>query len=434
VSGDADWDIAVIGAGAAGLMAAAWAVREKPGIRVIVLDGAAKLGAKILVAGGGRCNVTHHSVDETAYAGSSRNAIRKVLGRFSVAQTISFFRELGVELKREETGKLFPVTDDARTVLNALLESVRRGAYGRGAEIRYPARVIGLSRGADGFVLELANSAQALTARRVILATGGMSLPRTGSDGGGYQLAKSLGHTITKNIFPALVPLLLKKDHWLTALSGVTVDATLEVRMHTGKLVQAFANSTLITHFGLSGPSVLDVSRYWTSSVLEARAAGTPPPMLTINWLVGETPQALDEAMVGMGKQTPLAWMVARAKGKLPERLIAAIVARCGLEPSTTGATMSREQRRTLAEMMTRMELPVVGDRGYNFAEVTAGGVPLSEVRLESMESRVCPGLYLCGEILDVDGRIGGFNFQWAWASGHVAGKGAAAAPAESRP
>lgn len=425
-----DHDAAIIGAGAAGLMAAAWAVRENPGARVIVLDGAAKLGAKILVAGGGRCNVTHHEVDESAYAGSSRNAIRKVLLQFGVDDTIRFFRGLGVELKREETGKLFPVTDDARTVLNALLQAVRHGVDGAGAEIRHPARVTGVDRLGDasdsGFAIRADSLPAGLTARRVILATGGMSLPKSGSDGFGYTLAKKLGHTVTPDVFPGLVPLYIKKGHWLGTMSGVTVEATLEVRAGTGQRTHACTGSTLVTHFGLSGPAVLDISRYWTRAKLDAQSTGQVLPTFVVNWLPGESLGGLDKDMVGMGRQSPFAWAVERARGRLPERLVHAIVSASGIAPGTTGATMTRDQRRRLAQSLVQMTIPIIGDRGYNFAEVTAGGVPLSELHLATMESRVCPGLHLCGEVLDVDGRIGGFNFQWAWSSGYVAGTHAA--------
>ncbi|MCW5765708.1 MAG: NAD(P)/FAD-dependent oxidoreductase, partial [Phycisphaeraceae bacterium] len=201
------WDIAVVGAGAAGLMAAIAAERaaaetERP-LRVLVLDGARKLGAKILVAGGGRCNVTHYAVDESAYAGSSRHAIKQVLRAFGVERTVAFFAELGVELKREETGKLFPVTDDAHTVLDALLGEAAR----LGVELRHPWRVGAVEATVDGFVLrhaaaDEAPKAEPITARRVILCTGGKSLPKSGSDGAGYELARSLGHTITPLVTP----------------------------------------------------------------------------------------------------------------------------------------------------------------------------------------------------------------------------------------
>ena len=423
-------DIAVVGAGAAGLMAAiaAGRVAERIGrtLRIVALDGAAKLGAKILVAGGGRCNVTHHAVDESAYAGSSRHAIRKVLGRFGVPETVAFFSDLGVELKREETGKLFPVTDDAHTVLDALLAEAKR----LGVELRHPWRVIAVERASSedgGFIVRGGDARTAapgeIHARRVILATGGMALPRSGSDGAGYALARSLGHTITDRVFPALVPLLLADGHFVRSLSGVAVPATLEVRTAAGKRLAAFTNSTLCTHFGLSGPGPMDISRYWS----DARASD-PAAVLVVNWLPALTPDALDALLLARPSRPPMS-VLTRPPCALPERLARALCDHAGLGTAADGpaGSIARDARRALVTAATSHPLPVVGDRGFTHAEVTAGGVPLAEVRLDTMESRVCQGLHLCGEILDVDGRIGGFNFQWAWASGFVAGSAAAA-------
>jgi predicted Rossmann fold flavoprotein len=395
-----------VGAGAAGLMAAIWARRTGPACDVVLLDGARTLGAKILVSGGGRCNVTHDTVDALAFAGSSRNAIRKVLRRFDVAQTVAFFAELGVALKREETGKLFPTTDTARTVLDALLKAARAA----GVRVLNPWRVTQVER---GFALISADGAR-LEARRVVLATGGKSLPKTGSDGAGYALARALGHTVTPRIFPGLVPLTLPADHPLCALSGLSARATLEVRDARGRRLAAFSDSTLCTHFGLSGPAVLDVSRYLIDARLDDRDAG-----LFANWLPGETLESVDEAL---RQAAPARYLGTR----LPERLARALCGVAGVPWSTGAHQLTREARRALARAVAALPLPVTGDRGFNFAEVTAGGIPLDELRLETLESRACPGLFVCGEVCDVDGRIGGYNFQWAWASGYVAGVSAA--------
>ncbi len=409
----AEADLCIVGAGAAGLMAAVAAGRSMqangaPGT-IVALDGAKTLGAKILVAGGGRCNVTHWRVTESEYA-VNRPAVRSVLRRFGADETVRFFAELGVELKREETGKLFPVTDSARTVLNALLGAV----HAAGASIIHPARVTSIVRSGDGFLVS--GEWGSLHARRVILATGGMALPRSGSDGAGYGFAQALGHSLTPAIRPALVPLTLPAGHWITELSGLTVHAELVLRGPTGKRLVHFANSTLCTHFGLSGPSVLDISRY----LLEARDR-EPGTTLSLNWMPGETPEAAD------------AWLLA-AKGRgllsvlrerLPERLARAILAQARLAPDATVQQTPRDARRMLVDVLVATSLPIEGDRGFTHAEVTAGGVPIEEVDLGTMESLRCPGLSLCGEVLDVDGRIGGFNFQWAWATGWIAGQSA---------
>ncbi|HEV7501067.1 MAG TPA: aminoacetone oxidase family FAD-binding enzyme [Vicinamibacteria bacterium] len=401
-----------MGAGAAGLMAAIWAARSAPpGRRVVLVDGARVLGAKILVSGGGRCNVTHHEVDETAFNGSTPAAIRKVLRRFDVAPTIAFFRELGVELKREETGKLFPVTDRARTVLDALLGAARAA----GVVLRHPFRVTTVARESEAFVLTSADG-QTIRAPRAVLATGGRSLPKTGSDGGGYALAESLGHTLTARVFPGLVPLVVPTGHFVRALSGLSVPVAVEVRSGSGRKRVEMRGSLLCTHFGLSGPAALDVSRHFLDARMDDAHA-----RLIVRWLPEDTAESVDAALRGLGAAGVAGFLGER----LPERLARALCAAAGVDPATPGHRLSREHRRALAVAAAEMRVPVEGDRGYAFAEVTAGGVPLSELHLDTLRSRRCPGLSLCGEICDVDGRIGGFNFQWAWASGYVAGKSA---------
>lgn len=387
-------------------MAGIFAGRSNPNRRTVLLDGARKLGAKILVAGGGRCNVTHHAVDARAYAGSTPNAIKKVLRRFDVPATISFFADLDVALKREETGKLFPTTDSAKTVLNALLRANREA----GVEIRHPRRVEAIEKTSGGF--RAVGEWGTMDAERVVLATGGKSLPKSGSDGHGYRIAESLGHTITRRVFPALVPLTLPAEHWLCTLSGITVPATLQLRSATGKKLTAFTDSTLLTHFGLSGPSVLDLSRYWLDA-----CADDPDAHVTVNWLPGVTRDVLGAELQALDT-TVLRYL----RERLPDRLARALLDASSVDPGATGDTLTRADRLALTEAVTELRLPLTGDRGYRYAEVTAGGVPLAEVDLKTMESRVTPGLHLCGEVCDVDGRIGGFNFQWAWASGYVAG------------
>lgn len=393
-------------------MAAIWAGRANlqnaTRRRITLFDGATRLGAKILVSGGGRCNITHDRVDESAFAGSTPNAIRKVLQRFDATRTADFFQSLGVEIKRESGGKLFPVTDDAATVLDALLAEVRRV----GVSIVHPFRVEQVTRASDGgFALH--SPSGAVTARRLVLATGGRSLPKTGSDGHGYTLARHLGHSLTERIFPALVPLTLPQEHFVRSLSGLTLPATLEVRSGSGRRLAAFADSTLCTHFGLSGPSVLDISRYY----LDARAED-PATTLVINWLPGETVESIDRVLRARDDRS----VAGVLRTRLPERLARALCMEAGAAPTMPISRLSREIRRRLACTIVEMPLPITGDRGFKVAEVTAGGVPLRELNLSTMESRICPGLSLCGEICDVDGRIGGYNFQWAWSSGYVAG------------
>lgn len=382
------YDVAVVGAGAAGLMAAIFA--QRAGARVIALDGARKIGAKILISGGGRCNVTHDVVMPDDFNGN-RRAVAKILRTFDVPQTIAFFEELGVRLKREETGKLFPVSDRASDVVDALLGAAA------GVTVVTGARVTKIER---GFVIN-----DSIRANRVILAAGGRSVPKTGSDGSGYALAQSLGHTVTPT-FPALVPLVIEPAHWIASLSGTSVDVELRVKSTTGRVLHRARGSMLFTHFGLSGPVVLDISRHWIAS---------QPATLSASFLPGETFESLEAQLVS-GHGTLAGFF----KRLLPDRLVPHLVG------DTALVRLSREERRDAIRNVTDLTLPVVRDRGFNYAEVTAGGVPLEEVNVGTMESRIVPGLFLCGEILDVDGKIGGYNFQWAWATGRLAGLSAA--------
>lgn len=398
----------IVGGGAAGLMAGITAGRRAPHKSILILDGAQKLGAKILVSGGGRCNVTHDQVNPESYAGASPHAIKKVLRRFDVPETSAFFRELGVELKREPTGKLFPVSDSSRTVLDALLGAVHRAGVG----LYYPYRVEQISRHEDGF--RVSGSWGHISAQKVVLATGGKSLPKSGSDGGGYRLAQSLGHPPPPQLLPSLVPLTLPPNHFIRGLSGITVPATLELRAASGKRLIAFTDSTLCTHFGLSGPSVLNISRHYLSACSEPGE----PPTLMINWLPNFSPETLEAAVQRGGRASVGHWL----SDRLPERLATALCIHSEVDPATPCDQLPRAARKELTRAVSGLTLPITGSRGFTYAEVTAGGIPLSDIYLDRMESRLCPGLYFCGEICDVDGQIGGYNFQWAWASGFVAG------------
>ena len=414
-----DVDILVVGAGAAGLFAATWAGRTAAAagqsLSIVAVDGAKKIGAKILVSGGGRCNITHHAVSETDFAGGTPPAIRKVIRRFTVADTVRFFEESGVEFYREaDTGKLFPVTDSSRTILDALV----REAVATGVRLLHPARVTAISRTEAGF--RVTTSAGEVLAKRVILCTGGKSLPKSGSDGSGFDLVRSLGHSLTDPIVPALVPLVLPAEHWITSLSGLALPATLALRSGSGKRLHATTGSTLCTHRGLSGPAVLDISRHW----LVARHAD-PAATLSINWLPEESAESIDRLLIDGQRRGALAVL----RQRLTERLARCLCEQAGA--ATTG-DLTRDARRAVAAAVVATPLPIIGDRGFTVAEATAGGVPLTEIRLETMESRISPGLHFAGEVLDVDGRIGGFDFQWAWASGYVAGESAAAAALRS--
>jgi hypothetical protein len=419
-------DIAIVGAGAAGLAAAIFAGEAarngasggRP-LTIEVLESARAVGAKILISGGGRCNVTHCEVSPADFNGA-RNPIRNILAAFDADTAVRWFDSMGVRLKREETGKLFPVSDSARTVVEALLARCER----LGVRIRAGCRVEDV-RAMDG-AFAVRHGAGEVAARRVIMATGGKSLPRTGSDGAGWEIVRRLGHTVT-DTYPALVPLKLAPGMFHAGLSGISAEVELSI-VAGGKLIERRRGSMLWTHFGISGPVVLDASRHW----IAANAAGAGVGMYC-NFIPGADYAAVEAWILDAAAAHPRMAIRKLIAERVPERLAAALADFCGVEPSIAAGQLPREQRRGLVHAITRLELPAVSNRGWNFAEVTAGGVPLNEIDHRTMESRRVSGLYMAGEMLDCDGRIGGFNFQWAWATGYLAGRAAAKPPTGSR-
>ena len=412
-------DVAVIGAGAAGLAASIFAAEaaakgDRPQ-RIVLLDGVKTIGAKILVSGGGRCNVTHEVVTPTDFFGN-RHIIKNVLAAFSVEQTVKWFASLGVELKREETGKLFPVTDKARTILTALANR----CHALGVTIRPDHRVTDVAclNGPEaGFVIHHTHGT--LQAKKVILATGGRSIPKSGSDGFGYELARRLGHQVTATV-PALVPLVLEDTMFHKTLSGLSHDVELTTVVK-GRIVDRRTGSLLWTHFGISGPVVMDASRFWCLAQEQKEAVAVYG-----NVLPGQNLEQVREWFMEQMRDNPRRSLVKTLAQRLPQRFAEAVIHHVGCEVHMTIAQLPRKDRDHILTALTKFRFPIVQDRGWNYAEVTAGGIPLEEISFRTMESKLVPGLYLIGEILDCDGRIGGFNFQWSWATGFLAGRAVA--------
>lgn len=409
-------DIAIIGGGAAGLAAGIFAAQAAAGTRrIVILDRAKMLGAKILVSGGGRCNVTHDVVRPEDFNGS-RNIVRNILAAFDAGAAVRWFASMGVELKREQTGKLFPVADSARVVLGALVRRFEQ----LGGTIQCASRVTEIIPPNEGDgVFTILFDGGALRSRRVIMATGGRSLPRSGSDGLGWEIVKRLGHTVTPT-YAALAPLVLEGSMFHADLAGIAMEVELST-FARGRRIDHRAGSLLWTHFGVSGPVVMDASRHW----IIAAELGDAPRM-QCNLLAGESFETAEKWLIDLATSRPRSLVVNAISDRLPERVAAALVARTGIEAGTVCGQLSREGRRTLVHALTGLVLPVTAHRGWNYAEVTAGGVPLVEVDYRTLESRKIPGLFLTGEMLDCEGRIGGFNFQWAWATGFLAGAAAA--------
>jgi len=378
----------------------------------VLIEGARKPGAKILVSGGSRCNLTNAIVTERDFWGGRSTIVRRVLRAFPVDETIAFFREIGVAVHEEAGGKLFPDTNRSRDVLEALLRETDRV----GVTLVSGERVSGVAPAGDAFDVEVTGGS--LHARTVVLATGGQSLPKSGSDGTGFVIASRLGHTIVPPT-PGLVPLIVDEPgngvplHH--ALAGVSQDVELTIWVD-GRARTRLAGALLWTHIGVSGPVAMNASRHWLRAELEGRTTS-----ISVNFFPGASFDEVDRRWTAMSAERAATTLQNALATIVPASVAAAVIARLGVDGGIQLAHLAREDRRRLVHGLVAWPLAVTGTRGYNHAEVTAGGIALGEIDPSTMESRICPGLYLVGEILDVDGRIGGFNFQWAWSSARVA-------------
>lgn len=402
--------VVVVGAGAAGTMAAIFAASV--GAQTALLERTRDGGRKILISGGGRCNILPSRADEARFVtDSSPNTLRKILRSWPHREQVAFFeQELGIPLKEEpESAKLFPVSDRARDVRDGLIALANR----RGVRFEPGSTVTGVEPVDGRWRVALAGGTP-IDGDAVVIATGGLSVPNTGSDGTGLSILSGLGHTVHQT-YPALTPITAAASP-LTALAGISLTVTL---MATDGLRTASSRGGfLFTHRGYSGPAVLDVSHV----LVRARQEGRPAH-LQIRWT------DLDEA----GWEERLRPVANETVGgvvrrELPDRLANELVTLAEVEPGTRLAQLKRDDRQRLIEVLTRYQLPWTGDEGYRKAEVTGGGVALAEIDPGTMESRLHQGLFICGEALDAFGPIGGYNFLWAWATGRAAGLGAAAA------
>lgn len=401
----------VVGAGAAGLLAALFARRA--GCPVTLLERTRDGGRKILISGGGRCNILPSQVQPERFAtASSPHSLRKILRSWPLDEQIAFFeRELSMPLVLEpETDKLFPESHRARHVRDRLMERSREA----GVSVRFGVTVTGLRPPrdeADAWAVELEGTPP-LPAACVVLATGGLSVPSTGSDGTGLRIARTLGHSIHPT-YPALTPLTANPPIH-AHLAGIALEVT--VRAPGARPRFQTVGGFLFTHRGYSGPAVLDASH------LVTRPAGPDSARqdLSVQWTAWDR-TAWDRALID-GKGRAASFL----SRQMPARLAAQLLAEAQIPQDQSLAQLDRESRGRLLTLLTDYPLPWAGHEGYRKAEVTGGGIPLSEIDPATMQSRVRRGLFLCGEMLDAFGPIGGHNFLWAWTTGRAAGLGAA--------
>ena len=394
------YDVIIVGAGAAGLMTAIQA--STCGLRILLLEGQKKVGAKILMSGGTRCNVTNKAVSEKDFNSENIIVVRNILRSFNNADTIKFFKDLGVELILEPTGKYFPSTHSGKTILEALLRRIDTANITLLCEHKVKAVSMDnnefIVRG-DHFQYHCSN---------IVLTTGGLSYPSTGSDGTGYRLAQGFGHPMIETT-PALTPL-VTQDNDLKSLSGLTLEVQLTL-VANGKRHYSCRDSFLFTHLGFSGPSALDISRHYLRAKKQKQ--------IMANFIPDFDENSLHTHLVKVRQDSPRKTLKNVLIELMPQRLAQIILKKAGIEASLPTNQLDKASRQRLITGCVYYPLDVTGVLGYSKAEVTAGGIDWAEINPKTLESKLVPGLLFAGEILDVDGRIGGFNFQWAWASGY---------------
>lgn len=405
-----DWDVIVVGGGAAGLMAAGTAAQN--GRRVLLLDKNRLFGRKVRITGKGRCNLTNRCGTDTLMENIPRNGkfLYSAFGRFSPADTMAFFEAHGLELKTERGNRVFPVSDKASDVADVLVRFCREAGVCLCPEEAVYELLLN-----DGVVTGVSTSRGRYSAESVIIATGGKSYPLTGSTGDGYRFAKAAGHTIIDPV-PSLVPLVIRED-WCRELQGLSLkNVTLTVtQVRSGKVVFEELGEMLFTHFGVSGPLVLSAS---------AHMRGMTPGeyRLSIDLKPALEEKQLDARLLRDFEKYRNRDFINALHDLLPQKLIPVLVSLTEIPPDKKVNQLSKEERGRLLGLLKRLPMIAESFRPIEEAIVTSGGVKVSEVNPKTMESKLCPGLYFAGEVLDVDAYTGGFNLQIAFSTGYLAG------------
>ncbi len=398
--------VVIVGGGAAGFFAAITCAEASPGTEVMLFEKGPQFLAKVRISGGGRCNVTHHCFDPRELSARYPRGSRALIGmfqRFQASHTVEWFESRGVTLKTEADGRMFPTTDSSQTIIECLTRTARNA----GVQLFTGCGVDHVSRRAPaGFELTLSNK-EVLTSDRLLLATGGARTPVLA------KLATDLGHTLEPPV-PSLFTFQIETP-WLRELSGLAI----ETRVSVPDARLSEQAPMLITHMGLSGPAILRLSAWGARALHDANYTFT----LHVNWLPMMNDEAVAAALHARRTAFPARLVVNTPLTPLPARLWEKLVMATGIDRETRLSSLSRAAQHALVQTLTRTVFNVTGKSLNKDEFVTCGGVPLKEVDLKTMQSRVCPGLFFAGELLDIDGITGGFNFQAAWTTGWIAGQ-----------
>ena len=395
--------IIIVGAGASGMMAAIAAARQ--GASVTVLERMEKAGKKLLITGNGRCNLTNKDLSvKNAYRGAGEDFVKQVLGQFHMEDTLAFFRELGL-LTRDRNGYVYPYTDQAGTVLELLLQEIRRLKI----KMKYGEKVTGIQKTEAGFQVQTAT--WSYSCDKVILCAGGKAAPQTGSDGSGYELAAACGHSL-KPVYPALVPL-KAGGNLPRMLSGTRNQAALSLEID-GKIRHREEGELQWTDYGVSGIVVFQLSRFAAEALAKKKKV-----RLHVDLMPEYTAEEIEKMFVQKEERFPEETAQELLAGLLKKKTAAALVKTAGKKAC---AEKGQVFYRAALSFLKDLTLEITGTKSFDMAQVCAGGIPAEEVSAKTLESLRMPGLYLAGELLDVDAICGGYNLQWAWSSGYTAG------------
>ena len=383
-------DVVILGGGAAGLFCAATAAER--GCSVTVVDHAAKLGRKILISGGGRCNFTNRHVGPQHFRSANPHFARSALARFRPEDFLALVQAAGIPFHERRHGQLF-CDSSAKDILNLLLDR----CHAAGVRFHLGQAVHSVTQTGEGFTVSRDDGP--VHGRKLVLATGGLSIPTIGATDLGHRLAKQFGLRLVPTA-PALVPFTLGAETGINDLTGIAVDALVSVPDH------AFHENLLFTHVGLSGPAILQVSNWWEP--------GTP---IEIDLLPGQRVEDLIQAARAVGSKVQIGNLLAE---HLPKRLVQHRLN--GLASDRTPAQLQPRDLSAIADAIHAWTITPSGTEGYRKAEATRGGIDTRDLSSQTMETRTVPGLYAIGEVVDVTGWLGGYNFHWAWASGHACG------------
>ena len=405
------YDLIVIGSGAAGMMAAITAARS--GRSVLLLEKLSKIGAKLKATGGGRCNLTNTLDNESFMARFGRDGkfMMPALDAFDHRALMAFFKEIGVESHAPDGYRVFPVTHSSQTIINAMRDEMER----LGVEVRCGERVVTLEHNGES-VTGVKTPHASFSAKHVVIATGGKGYPMLGAEGDGYLLAEATGHKITP-LYPAMMPLKLK-EKWVANCRADTI-AKVELRVDMKKYKKLHARGDLIfTKEGIRGPVVLDFSREITPLL----AKYDEVPLLT-NFTKGMNEEQIRAHFKDTIRKSPDIDTFTLVRTLLPESLSRELIALSSCDPALTLAKQQGSARDRLIKLLVATPLTVNGHDGFKMAMITRGGVHLKEIDPYTMQSRRLGGLYFCGEVVNLDGPCGGYNLQWSFASGYLAGQ-----------